>query len=392
MQDINDINMEMVNDLNFTKDMNQGRIMYRDYCSSCYMTFNMFDFLEKHHFNLRTRKELISYYYTMRDKIAHFIKRYKEGNACNCYVFEIVISEDNDITGEREVQYNIYSEQLFLHYDYLQLDPVRLSQMEGPVDEDVVHRVTHWLTNMQNIDSELMLDTGYVENDDDLNDWIEENANQSDQHTPQEELQDRLIPIDEFLFETPSFVVGDDILPLTPDQPTQQLQPDTPLHVRAITNHTSIGEETVTDARRRLDFDHIEIQEEQLDDIELWIRNLNIVVGAQNLEHPILTRLLQNGHQQLPQIAPVISMYSSEFRLNHRLSQKNFLIKTYEEDQEGIYPPTIRVYRDIPALIQELQIWLEYFEKNHEAVVNTTILSLQNKLVPDCIYKVLKFV
>lgn len=338
----------------------------------------------------------------MRDKLKHFIKRYKDGNACSCDASEIIISEDNDITGEAEVQYNIYSDKLFLHYDYLQLDPVRLSQMEGPVDEEVVHRVTHWLTDMQNMHDidmammidprTLMLERGYVEDDDDLNDWFEENANQSDQHMPPEELEDRLIPIDEVVFETPSFVVGDDILPLTPDQPTQQLQPDTPLHVRDITNDTSIGEETVTDTRRRLDFDNIEIQEEQLDDIEQWIRNLNIVIGAQNLEHPILTRLLQNGHQQLPQIAPVTSMYSSEFRLNHRLSQKNFLIKTYEEDQEGIYPPTIRVYRDVPALIQELQIWLEYFEKNHEAVVNTTILSLQNKVVPDCIYNVLKFI
>lgn len=405
MQDIQEIMNEITNDLSFTRyeEQNMGRFMYRNYCRDCYTVFNLFDVLEKHHVNLRSKKELIPSYYTIREKLKEFLTAYKTRDICRCDTTEdFVVLEEDAITGQAEVQYNIFSHELFLHYDYLELDPMRLLRLQGREDENIVQRVDERIVDMMRmIDIDRHLDRGFVEQD--LEDWVAHNERMDDiqrridgddTHSEQEVDEDPLVPIESVVFENPVFVDGDG-LPITPIQTTHIINtPDAPIRQRQPSTGDIFDQETMGDARRRLEFDDIEIQDHQdIDDIEDWIRdNINILVDVSELEHPVLTRLLRQGHQPLHPVTPGASIYSTEYRLNYRLSQKNFLIKTYYEDEQGLNPPSVRVYRNVSALIEELELWLDYFEKNHETIVNTTILSLQTNLANDCIYNIMKFI
>lgn len=420
----NEVAKDIVHSLRFATNgkQNEGRVMYKNYCNACYKVFNFFDLIEKHHLVLRKNKDLINCYNIVHGILKDFVKKFEEGKSCKCDTDyqEIVWTTDNQVD---EVQYDIWSHPLFLHYDYLVLDPMGLSNLQGPEDHNIEQLIRNRVTQIEDDDEEQEYQR-----------WLEEHGDSYDSYD--EDDDDSLIPIEEAGLQEPTFVIEED-LPQTPDQPVQVLQPQAPLQNR--NTHNDAAENT--DVRRRLYFGEddvipvmprregtypralLDIDEDddedddipsrpRIDDLERWalrrqqygtanidiqqwvLENVNEDTMDDPIEHPVLTMLIRRGHKELPEVTPGASIYSSEYRLNYRLSQKNFLIKEYVDEQESVSgEPLIRVYRDIPALVNEIKLWLGYFEKPHESIVSTTILSLQKKdMVNDCIYNIVKFI
>lgn len=328
MQDEQSINKILINDLSFAGDRNKGHKMYRDYCWSCYVTFNYFDFLEKHRVALRKNENLKPYYVMTRNKLREFYEYFdglvKEGTTCQCDTGELPVAYEDPIT-EEVVQYDVWGHPLLLHYDYLQLDPYGL---------------LHLTENEQ-----------------------EQEEEQQEQEQQQQEQQ-------------------------------QEQQEETTTHVDDDgwpVRHMSFGDIMFRD-----------MTDEEIEEIQDMANQMDVAGGNFNIfednhipeHHPTLVRLIEQGQQQLPSVTGA-SIYSSEYRVNYRLSQKNFLLKTYGVvDTDNIFETTtrVRVYRDIPALLKEIKFWLDYFSKPHDTILMSTIFSLQNKLHGDCIYTITTFI
>ena len=319
MQDAQSTIQQINNDLSFVflQDKTGGRKMYQDYCWACYVIFNYFDILEKYHLELRKNEELKPYYLIAREKLREFLEKFQKEEICTCDTGELPVAFENPVT-EEVIQYDIWADPLLLHYDYLQLDPYGLANLQQHVIED------------------------YRE--------IEERRMEEQRETDM---------LQELLQE---------------------------LH----------GQDENHSANRRIMFDYI--TDEELEENQHIVEEMGWnVFDPQEIpeQHPTLVRLLQQGRQELPIIAQGTSIYSSEYRLNHRLAQKNFLIKTYkvvnDEDGFGDNVTKIRVYRNISALCNEIKFWLDYFDRPHETTIISTIFSLQNKLYSDCIYNIIQF-
>jgi hypothetical protein len=358
-----------------------GRIMYSNYCENCRTVFNLFDVIENHHENLKKMPDLIHHYTMMREKLRGIIQLYKAGNACNCDtgVTPVVFEDDNE-DGEDTVQYNVWSHNLFLHYDYLRFDPAALlPKCEYQIDGDA--------------------------SDDDTLPTYEEARNT---FLPPPIFQ---MDHDNFFANPPSnmptsFTVDDDDNIFgTPNVHTTAVQPYAP--ERRYEHNPLFGDDdvVVTNVRRRLAFDDEDdvednthdiafVQDDEDDDSDVFVFNNPQIIDVDEPEHhPTLLRLIEAGIKPLP--TPDSNVYSNSYRLHQRISKQNFLIKKYnvpqQQDDDTIQHTTIHVYRDIPALIQEINFWFNYFNKPHASVLNTTMVSLRPKINSDCMYSIACF-
>lgn len=379
MQDLKSIKntmvTDMITDINIALNYNAelGPHIYRKYCKTCYTIFNFFEFLEKHHHSLRTISKFRELYTILGDKINQFIESIENNNnICTCDTGEHMVPVE-DIDGNIINQYSIWDNPMFLHFDYLEFDPLGLWNTKGPADENITMHVVARIAELETEEFERRY------NDQDYDDHYEDD-------------DDRFITIDEANIEEPIFVLDEDIpniqAPSNTDEPRTYL-------------YNSDDEPEEQNTARRLDFTDIDVPPPIpiADDISQWIRehynDLNTIEGyiiTNPPRHPILIRLIREGQKPLPTITTT-NVYDKEYRRNYRLSQKNFLIKTYisqEDSRSGI--TSIRVHRDMSAVVNELKIWLKYFEKPHQTLITTTIFSLRNKINDDCIYNIAQFI
>lgn len=357
---INAIINEVNDAVNWDTFHRGGRVMYMNYCLTCNIAFNMFDLVEKHHHALKTIQELAPYYTLVREKLRKILDEYDAG-LCRCDTGETMVAYENRTTGD-VIQYEVWSHHMFLHYDYLRLDPM-----------DIMDRcfTTHYAVN------------------------VIEDTKEDDVLPTYEEAQ---------YYPPPMFTIDEDIphAPATPEQNIRTAVPDAPQRHIA---HENVANEDGYNARRRLDFDDVEVQEEHTqidqlntgfyaamaDDMDDEGFEFTFEEEIEVQDHPILVKLLQAGAKPLPPLTQKTSIYSSDYRIRHRISKQNFLIKTYNTPIDETQRTTIRVYRDIPAITQEIKLWFDYFMKPHATTLNTTMLSLRYKTVGDCMFTIAQY-
>jgi hypothetical protein len=290
MQDYKSIHNDITEAISAFQGNNRhiGRAMYKEYCDTCFAVFNIFDIIGEHYTTLKTTPELKDTRDFIKNRLNEFIAFYEKGG-CECTTGQNPLVREPNCNGDGTIEYNLWYSQLYLHYDYLIMDPVGLATMS--------------------------LDTALKMENDTYMALKEAEKNMRDFVAKQESHETAIYP---------------------------------------------------NDPERYNDYITNEIFYEDLVEQESIITGRNPYFR----HHPALLDLIRKGYKPIHDTSSY-DVYHPEYRICYRLSKMNFLVKKYDTRHSINYPNTnpekqtiVEVSRDIPALIDEIKTYIEYFDQD----------------------------